>query len=298
MRFTLVAVGAMAMVASTAQAATVTWNGSSGDWQNVSRWLEGVLPAAGDDIVVNGGTVDLWQGGPLNTINNDTTLTLNGGTIAFPNQAHWVKVGAGGTETASALIINNGGTYAMKSGEFAVGNATGETGLVNINAGGTLRSDTAFVTLEDTGTINVAGTMTNFGSVNLLGGTINILAGGAFDAASVSFESGGAAGNRFNISGGTATVGSVSTLYLGYGDRYFNFTSGSTGALIFPAYDVETVTGYINSGYIRLDGVTDTEAFSVTALDGTGVQVTLVPEPSIGALIGLGLGMLGRRRRA
>src|SRR5690606_17924098 len=112
-----------------------------------------------------------------------------------------VKIGTGGTGTASALVIN-GGTYGMKGGEFAVGNASGETGLVTINAGGTLSSSNAFVTLEDTGTINVAGTMTNFGSVILVGGTINILAGAAFDATTVNFESGGSTGNRFNISGG------------------------------------------------------------------------------------------------
>src|SRR5690606_8115663 len=136
----------------------------------------------------------------------------------------------------------NGGIYAMKGGELAVGNATGEIGLVTVNPGGTLSAADAWINLEDTGTINVAGTMTNFGSVNLMGGAINIT-GGAFDAASVNFENNGATGNRFNISGGTVTIDTVSTGQLGYGNRYFNFTSDSSGTLILVNRDVTTVTG-------------------------------------------------------
>src|SRR5690606_12844930 len=116
-------VGAVAIVASSVQAA-VTWNGAIGNWATGSNWVDGVAPVTGDDIIVNGGTVELWVGGPLNTLNTDTTLTLGGGTIGFPNQAHWVKVGTGGTGTASSLTIN-GGIYAMKGGELAVGNETG-----------------------------------------------------------------------------------------------------------------------------------------------------------------------------
>lgn len=295
MRFSLVAVGAVAIVASSVQAA-VTWNGAIGNWATGSNWVDGVAPVTGDDIIVNGGTVELWMGGPLNTLNTDTTLTLGGGTIGFPNQAHWVKVGTGGTGTASSLTIN-GGIYAMKGGELAVGNETGEIGLVTVNPGGTLSAADAWINLEDTGTINVAGTMTNFGSVNLMGGAINIT-GGAFDAASVNFESNGATGNRFNISGGTVTIDTVSAGELGYGNRYFNFTSDSSGTLILVNRDVTTVTGYLNSSYIRLDGAKDVAAFSVTPFGASGAQVSLVPEPAAMTLLSLGLCALVRRRRS
>jgi len=42
-------------------AATVSWNGGFGFWNQASRWSTGVVPAAGDDVIINNGFVIIPQ---------------------------------------------------------------------------------------------------------------------------------------------------------------------------------------------------------------------------------------------
>lgn len=300
MRFSLVAIGAVAMMASGVQAA-ITWNGGTGDWNHSTNWTPQQVPQASDEVIVNGGSITYWSGvsGGF-TIRDGGSRTFNGGTLTQSGN-HYADIGyssSGGTG-GGVLTINNGAVVDLNgSGSLRVGNAAGgQAGVVNVNAGGVFDlGGSSWLQLFETATFNSAGTTTGIGSVDLQGGIINVT-GGEFTVNSVNFEPAGAKGNKINISGGTFSVNSVSAMQLGWGDRYFNFTAGSTGTLVFPAYDVATVTGYVGSGYIRLDSVASPDSFIVSAFGANGAQVSLVPEPTVGAMIALGLGALGVRRR-
>jgi hypothetical protein len=227
---------------------------------------------------------------------NDSSVTIDGGSVHFQN-TYGATVGNGGTGTASTLTITSGGYY--MSGNLLVGNAAGgETGTINVGANGTLDAgNLTWVQVLSTGTITSSGTVVDVGDLDLLGGVVNIT-GGTFSVNRAKYESSATKGKKVNISGGELTVGTVSTTELGYGDRYFNFTPDSTGSLILPNVSASTMSAtFLAKGYVRLDGLKDVDAFMVSTFGETGSRVSLVPEPSVVAVIGMGMGLLATRRR-
>lgn len=277
-----------------ADATTVTWGGDTGDWNTAARWVGGVVPVAGDDIVINGGVAQVWLGGTGNQIRDNTTLTINGGEVDFPNQSHWVNVGTGGSGTASALTINAGGTYDMNGGQLAIGNAAGEIGVVTVGAGGTLMSNNAWIEMQTTGTLNTAGTVSGFGDINVRGGTINVT-GGTFSASALRLLGSVTTTLQFNILGGEVIANTYA--YNDWDVSYINFSAGSTGVLKLANVSTATLSGYLTNGRIRIDGVTDASAFVVSAYGANGAQVSLVPEPASVAMLMAGAGLMASRRR-
>jgi hypothetical protein len=286
-------------------AATVTWKTSvvTGDWNTAGNWdrTPSDDPQPGDSVFINSGTQNFWgssvsAGGMNSSIRNDSTVTINGGSVRFQGN-YGANIGTGGTGTASTLTINSGGYY--MGGNLNVGNdAGGELGTITVGANGTFDAgNLTWVQMHPTGTITSSGTVVDIGDLDLLGGTVNI-AGGTFSVNRAKYESNATKGKKVNISGGALTVGTVSTTELGYGDRYFNFTPGSTGSLILPNVSTTTMSAtFLDHGYVRLDGVEDASAFMVSPFGATGSQVSLVPEPSAAAVLGLGIGLLAVRRR-
>jgi hypothetical protein len=56
-----------------AQAATCTWNGSSGNWNDPTKWGCGYVPGVGDEAIINNGTVSMTADAVVGE------LTLSGG---------------------------------------------------------------------------------------------------------------------------------------------------------------------------------------------------------------------------
>lgn len=305
MRYSLVAISAAAMMVSSVQAGTVTWKESvtSGAWHTGANWDTGVQPEEGDTVFVNNGTQIFWGpsfGGMNSTIRNNSHVTINGGDVQFQGPYHAV-IGYGGTGTASSLTVLSG-AYRM-SGNMNIGNNSGETGTLTIGPDGFFDagSGASDFIIHPTGTVNSAGTVIDVGNLFLRGGTLNITGGSFTVNGRIDFESSGATGNKVNISGGILTTNNSEanlTLVLGYGDRYFNFLENSTGTLVLPQITVSKLETYVQAGYIRLEGVASPDSLVVSAYGANGSQVSLVPEPTVGALMGLGLAALGLRRRA
>lgn len=295
MRFSLVAVGAAALMAGSVQGASVTWNGSNGDWNHGSRWSGGTVPVLGDHVTLSSGAINYWgvQSGQLGAdIRNNSTVVVDGATVTFQNRFGF-SVGYNGTGESSSLTINSG-AYNANASQLLIGNITsGEAGTVTVAPGATLDGSNTELVIQTTGVFNSAGTVSDF-TITVVRGFLNVT-GGSLEMTRLDLVN---TGSRFTISGGVVTGGFINPEYIGYGGRYVNFAPDSTGILQMTNLDVATLSGYVNSGYIRLDGVASPESFVVTAFGENGSQVSVVPEPASAALLGLGLAALGRRRRS
>ncbi len=178
-----------------------------------------------------------WPAGASNTIT--TTLTVNGTGNYFQGVGQTIDINSGGT-----LEI-----LAPQWDSIIQQNAVG-TSTINVNAGGTLDASSA-----SGGGVNfyvgnnVAGAV---GILHLNGGTIN-------GAGLTNFVLGrlGATGN-FNISAGTATLGSLS---IGTGTGVINFTAASTGTLTFTGADLAFYQTLFTNGNLTNAGV-NTGAFA------------------------------------
>ncbi|MBK8425516.1 MAG: hypothetical protein IPL27_05825 [Lewinellaceae bacterium] len=167
-----------------------TWDGSVGNWTSAANWSCGHVPAAGDDVVINSGTVTL--NAPTNA--NIATLALTGGTLSGSGNP---TLSGDLTVSGGALNVNNvsvsgsldwsGGTIGG-TGTMTVTNAatitnapTLNTRTLRLNGGGSIES--GFNTSSGANLVIPAGqTLTcNAGSDVTwggTGGTLTLLSGG------------------------------------------------------------------------------------------------------------------------
>lgn len=93
-------------------AATITSNAITGNWNNVSTWVGGVVPTAEDDVVLAAGaTITLDGNASCRSITYPTTgdgnteLTLAGFTLTVTGN---ITVGTSGTNTTNLLDVGSG----------------------------------------------------------------------------------------------------------------------------------------------------------------------------------------------
>ncbi len=105
----IIAISIQTFFAGSASALPITWFGGTGDWGTATNWVGGVLPAAGDDVIIDsnngiGSVVTQNVGasiGSLTIDSGDTLTTSNGITLNLTG-------GAGMTNT-------NNGTWNLDS---------------------------------------------------------------------------------------------------------------------------------------------------------------------------------------
>jgi hypothetical protein len=231
----LVLAGLTLLVANTSLGEAKTFVGS-GSWSDPAKWDPPGVPAATDDVTINGGTVD------LSTDASVATFTLTNGTL----------------DGSGNLAVT--GTMRWERGTIR-GN-----GAVNANGGLTL-STTGTLTLTETRTLNNAGVATwmGIGAINLAssavlnnleGATFRIqtnadINGGTFNnAGTITKELGGgdgitSIGATLNNSG-TVTVVS-GALYLGGGGTHSGSLTAQEGAEVRFTNGTHTVTGSVTS---------------------------------------------------
>lgn len=195
---------------------THTWTGAvNSDWNTASNWTPGIPAGAHNAGIQNGNTVQV-SANPADTIDQ---LLVNGGSVlnlsaqlnvAGPTGNHGVYIGA--SSGAGTLNINNGGTLSLNGGNLGVGR--GQTGNINIAAGGTLLASNVadfHIGWDGGGT----GTITQTGGVFTKsgGGDLRI---GAF----------GGSGS-FDISGGIANTENLRISFAGSGTGTINQTGGT-----------------------------------------------------------------------
>jgi hypothetical protein len=58
-------------------AATITWNGTNGNWNTAANWSTGTVPTANDDVVISAGTANIWVGTLANAKSVDISSNGN-----------------------------------------------------------------------------------------------------------------------------------------------------------------------------------------------------------------------------
>jgi hypothetical protein len=223
----------------------ITWtNNASGDWNDASNWSPDFVPGNNDDVIISRNvTVTLNSNTECGGLTLSTTPTLTGsGTLVLHRNSAWsggtmngsgrtvvapgatLDINGAGTKTLSGgRILENGGTTSWNAGIVQAATATvitnrvGGLFLVPSAAGmtpgagggrfdnaGTFRKMAAGTT-----TINGLVSFNNYGTVELLSGTLS-LAGGGLNDGTMDLAAGttlGLAAGTFNSSGGSSITG-------------------------------------------------------------------------------------------
>ena len=191
------------------------WTGGAGDgdWVNPDNWSQGVVPGAGDAVVIPvdaGGTVTIPEGTQIGdlTIAGDGTVAIGGGTTIDGNlviDGVAVDVPTGTVTVGGSTTIQNGGALNVGDGQgdkdatFNTGTLTKPEDGFNV-PGGT-------VTVKPDGTLNV-GTVDEAGTVT--GGTIDLPDAGydvAVDGGSITVNGGTTDDTVVNVTGGSTVTG-------------------------------------------------------------------------------------------
>jgi hypothetical protein len=159
---------------------------TSGNWETAGTWSDGVVPAAGDNIIIRNGvtvtvaaspTPDLGAFGTLELQGSGSLQIASGQTVDVVPAGWVVEINSGTITLNNGTIITNNGTVTTNNGTVASNTAT----LGTNNASGVIGFSTGTVTMNK-GTIGIAvGTVTtnNSGTINFNIGTITTNNSGA-----------------------------------------------------------------------------------------------------------------------
>jgi hypothetical protein len=226
------------------------------------------------------GTLTATSTGTASTVNDNSTFTLANGFYNMSSGSGLYIVGA--AATPASFVVNGGTATFTVAGLYATGN----TGSVIVNSGGTvnipggnfgLAATNAYLTNAGTFTLtdgttgycyteNATNTITNSGILTITGTT---------------FEAGGAV----NVSGGNFTVtndANTSNFYLGYGVAA---TSSVTGGAITVSNNANFWVGYSKKGTQTITG--GTINLLTSAYYATGTNTSTITNNG-GTIIGSG----------
>jgi fibronectin-binding autotransporter adhesin len=257
--------------------ASETWTGaSSGDWNTPSNWSGGAVPASGDTVVIPDGT--------KNTASL-SNATLTGETIQLDNTAGGlgptvdladVTLGSGTTldgigniQVAGSLTIGAGATLlpgstfdiapeepsaritVVNDGVIAAGAGTAMTVQSNVTNNGTI--------LTNGGLLDLAGPLTNDGSIELdqgtilagyvTGGTITFAGSGLLGLGATLALSDGATIAGFGPGDEIASTGSLTGNGLTFGNGTLDITNGGSVVQAIP------LTGTLGLGNFEINGL-------------------------------------------
>jgi hypothetical protein len=137
--------------------ATRTWIGTtSGDWSVTTNWVEGSVPANGDDVVFKNNAVDVSSGlaqsaVTVATLTIDSTYTGKIGTASAYLQLGATAVSIGGASgsatpgTGSQRIKINFGTVQMTTTVYSTCSSSADTGIEPVQIIGTHASNKLYV---------------------------------------------------------------------------------------------------------------------------------------------------------
>lgn len=246
------------VVAVAAQAASVEWNGTTGNWTDAGSWAGGVIPGAGDsprishvdEHVIVTSSDDITTGLTLLGRYSDggyATLEVDGGSINITDD-FYIGSWEGRYTAGGILEVKNGGSVTA-------------SGLVTAGKYGP-----AHIKMSS-GSIDFTGEGMWFGRLNTVECTMD-LAGGVLTTAHLYNNVSSTNPMSINVHGGELRVA---------GDHSVTFDNWKTDGILYSDYGDET--GEINISY-----------------DGEYTSVTSVPEPATVALLGLGMVMLRKRK--
>jgi autotransporter-associated beta strand protein len=301
----IVRAASFALLASAAgaQAATVSWNSTTGSWES-SSWTGGSgssPPTSADTArVVNNGTVSYTSSSGTRTVaalvvgtntspnKGNGTLTISGGTLSITgdltisdqgNQNGTVNI-SGGTLIVGGNVVDGGnGTNTLAlSGTGTLDLTNGNTSFLTFN-GGTLKNlgtyGAAFaqsagelqVTTGNATTISGNYTMSGTAALNLSGGSLSVVdfthSAGAVTGSSTSFS---VSGNFAN----SASIAATNTFNLTGNFSGQNATGTATIASDLALTAATHTFDIANGGTTEFTGVISGATAAVNKITGTG----------------------------
>ncbi len=240
-----------------AEAATVTWDNSSGDglWSTAANWSGDELPRIGDEVIFDG-----------------TSNTASNVDTAFAGSVGKITMNTGYTNTVTLRrglsVVNTGGrrgTLSVNSGTFSAnGNTNTVAGVVKIN-GGTYLAGSATQTFSD-GLEVVAGVFTGGSGTIAITGSI-IFQGGTINGGTASFTvTLGYIKSAGTLNPGTSTftfTGTAAAIDVPASETFFNltFAPGNTvikhiapGDTLISSGTLTLTDGNINAGIVEARG--------------------------------------------
>jgi hypothetical protein len=258
-----------------AQAATCTWNTTSGNWNALANWINCVtgngnptgVPGAADTANIGAaGVVAVTNAQAVNALLNAGTINIaSGGSLLL-------NAGGGGTTNSGTVNVASGGALSLDGRSFA--HAIGGGGSF-VLAGGTLRLEGANTTTLAAGNaIRGAGTV---GNAVLLGGSMNFVNNGSIvadaNATTLNLNAPGNSGSYTN--NGLFEARDGGTLQLNA-----NVTQGAGG-----------VMQALNGSRVQLSGVTVTGGTLQTggtgAIGATNTSANLLRNVTLAGVVDL-----------
>ncbi len=216
--------GPFYMGAADADMSGLIYSAASGNWNQGSTWLGGVVPSATDAVVIlnshtitvsdaeNANNLTINSGGTLNvtagtnltitgssasgvTVSSGGTMSIGGGTVTLgPAGGSNCTFTSNGTLTISSGTLNINGNLSIASGSTF--NQTGGNINIDGNAGGVPANSVA------SGTYLFGITTTTLTDVNLTGGTLTIVDPHANTTSTASVYVSGSASGSLNVTSG------------------------------------------------------------------------------------------------
>ncbi len=274
--------------AKTVSAAACTWDGTTGNWSDTTKWNCGHAPAAADSATIGGGTVTLDSAGVTvgdltmtgGTLTGDQDLTVSGtfawsgGTLTTVSAAHTINVQTAINVTGSAGLFLSGSRTLTNTGALTW-NSTGYiymTGTPTFNnptgATFTVQSSGTYIFYGGVGTINNGGTLTksSTGDSQIYAGTFNNTGTLSATGAGVLTLSTGASPSSTHT--GSFQVSTGATLRFA-GANVFNSGASITGA---GTVDFNSGTLTFNSGSVyNVTGTTSESGATTHFLTGSTI---------------------------
>lgn len=259
------------------QAALISSTATGGQWIASSTWVGGVVPGAGDDVVVvNGASVSIGVAAACKSLNigggNQSSsviisltnsLTVYGNITINPTTLNGayktINVGAGSLTCVDLIMVNSGGNTRINELLVSTGTVT-VTG--NITMGATAVRNV--ISFSDAGTLNLGGSISG-GDLNAGTGVVN-----------------------YN---GTSPQTVVMNGNYVYYDLHLNNTATATLGLGITATrvlgDIKVLTGVFNNGGYAIAGnagkIFEIADGATLELDGTTSAFPSVFTPVLGA---------------
>ena len=241
-----------------AQAATCTWDGTTGDWSDSTRWSCGAVPGVGDDAIINGGTVSVNSAATVDNLSLTNGTLQGSATLTVTQTMDWTggwQSGSGATVIPPGAALNaSGSSQKMLAGSRTLNNqgtlTWSGTGIFNINQNSTavIQNSGLFDVQADTalgsGQLNTTATFNNTGIFRKSGGT-----GVTTVATVLTFNNSG----TVQVQAGTLRLWTGATSNSG---GAFEVSSGATLQFTGGTHNLFATSAVSGAGQVRFDGAT------------------------------------------